>query len=462
MVTILSKIAQIVGQLAWGPWTVSVIMLIGLYLTVGSGAFQLRHIPLWMHHTAGSLFSSRREKKEGISPFQSVTVALAGTMGTGNIAGVAAAVTAGGAGAIFWMWVSALIGMIIDYSEIVLGMLYRKRGEKGQWQGGPMNYIRHALKSPAAAFFAFVCMLASFGMGNVVQVNSVAQVMHGSFSVPGIVTGIAIAALLALVIIGGIKRVASITERLVPLVTIVYTLAAVTVIIVNAERIPAAFEAIFADAFSMRAGAGGILGTAAIGIKRGIFTNEAGLGASVMAHTCADTDSAVKQGMWGVFEVFTDTIVMCTLTALVILTAPQDGLQGLDGALLSARAFASVFGRFGDILVALSLALLAFATLVAWSCYGEQCFVWLFGSSCIIIYRIVFVALAVLGSVSEMSIAWDISDALNALMAFPNLAAVVLLSPQIFSETRQFLAQEKKHGAKKKLFAPLKNADVRE
>lgn len=428
----------------WGPATVFVILFSGIYFSCGTGFFQLRRLRLWLGETilAAAKDTSKPLDGKALSPFQSLTVALAGTMGTGNIVGVAAAVTVGGAGAVFWMWTAAFFGMMTAYAENVLGIVYRRRSPSGEWLGGPMAYMEHGLGAKkAAVLFAFFCMISSFGMGNMVQINSVAGSLSDAFGVPYLLTGLLCAAVTGAVLLGGLKRAASFTEKLMPLLSGVYILACLTVIFAFLPRVPGAFKAIFIGAFSPRAAAGGVFGTVMTGIRRGVSSNEAGLGSSVMVHSCAEVECPAQQGMWGIFEVFVDTVVVCTLTALVILVSGVSGSE--SGAVLSARAFSSVFGSLGSPFVAVCVALFAFSTLVGWSCYGEKCFVYLFGESRVFVYRAAFVGFTVLGSVLRVDAVWDISDILNALMVFINVPAVFLLSPKVFSETAAFVRAKK-------------------
>lgn len=426
----------------WGPVTVLLILGAGIYFTLGTGIFQLTGGRIWLRETLFSLFRERdRSDPHALSPFQSLTVALAGTMGTGNIVGVAAAITIGGAGAVFWMWLAAFFGMMTAYAENVLGILYRRKTLSGEWNGGAMMYMEHGLgyRFPAVLFAVF-CMAAALGMGNIVQINSVSESMNDAFGIPPAVTGIAAAVLTGAVLLGGLKRAASLTEKLIPAISIIYIAACLAVITVFLPRLPAAFGEIFKGAFSVPAAGGGALGAAMTGIRRGVATNEAGLGSSVMVHSCADVKRPAQQGMWGIFEVFVDTIVVCTLTALVILVSgANDGTCG--GAVLSAKAFSSVFGSFASPFIAVSIALFAFSTLIGWSCYGERCYIYLFGEKSVLVYRLIFVAVTVLGSVMKLQLAWDISDVLNGLMALTNVPALLLLSPQVFKETREMLKE---------------------
>ena len=427
----------------WGPATIGLIMIVGVIFTVNTGVFQIRHSRRWLGCTVGSVLRKgsavKTRDKKSISQFQSLTVALAGTLGTGNIVGVATAITIGGAGSIFWMVISAVFSMIIAYAENVLGILYRRRNSKGEWCGGPMQYMEYGMGCKwLAVIFALACTFAALGMGNMVQINALAQSAEESLGVKPLYTGLVVAVLVGAVLLGGIKRVASFTEKLIPVISVGYIAACLVVIIANAEHIPQAVEEIIAGAFDPKSAAGGVLGTLLIGIRRGVASNEAGLGGSVMVHSCADVEHPAIQGMWGIFEVFTDTVVFCTLTAFAILTSGAVN-SGLDGALLSAAAFESVMGRFGGVFLTVSIALFAFATMIGWSCYGEKSFVYIFGEKYTLVYRLGFIGAVVLGSVMELGAVWSVSDILNAIMAFPNLAALIVLSPRVKECTKEYL-----------------------
>lgn len=433
------------ADILWGPATIGLIMIVGLIFTVNTGAFQIRHGKKWLGATIGSVLkkgdSLRVKDKKSISQFQSLTVALAGTLGTGNIVGVATAITIGGAGSIFWMVISAVLSMIICYAENVLGILYRRRNTKGEWCGGPMQYMEYGMGCKwLAVIFALACTLAALGMGNMVQINALAQSAQDSLSIPPLVTGIIVASVVGAVLLGGIKRAAMLTEKLIPIISIAYLAVCLIVITVNAKNIPQAFSDIIKGAFAPESAAGGVLGTLLIGIRRGIASNEAGLGGSVMVHSCADVEHPVIQGMWGIFEVFADTVVFCTLTALAILTSGALG-SGLDGALLSAAAFESVLGSFGGVFLTVSIALFAFSTMIGWSCYGEKSFTYIFGEKYTVLYRVIFIMAIVLGSVMQLSAVWSVSDILNAVMAFPNLAALIILAPKVKTATKDYLSK---------------------
>lgn len=443
----------------WGWPVLCLILLAGVLFTFRLGFFQVTHCGLWLKKTMGSLFCREKadEDRSNISPFQALTTALAGSIGTGNIVGVATALTLGGPGAIFWMWVSAGLGMMTIFAETVLGLKYRQKDKQGRWLGGAMYYLQYGLGSKGlAVVFAGACVLASFGMGNMAQSNSIGSSLQDTFGIPPLLTGGVVAVVLALVLMGGIQRIAKVTEKIVPAMSICYLLAGMILLGVFWRNIPEAFAQIFASAFDLRGVLGGVGGYGMLtamrtGISRGIFTNEAGLGSSVMAHSSAETKEPVEQGMWGIFQVFIDTIVVCTITALCILCTNVMG-SGLDGAALSAAAFQSVFGRFGQGLIAVSITFFAFATMLGWSYYGECALRYLCGLSrflsrhskgTVTLYRLVFAAVTLLGCQLELWLVWDVCDTLNGCMAIPNLIAVFFLSGEVVRETRSYLKRKR-------------------
>ena len=440
---------DMVHAFVWGVPMLALLVGTGVYFTAKTRLFQLRHIGLWLRRTLFSCFTGEARRKssgQAVSPFATMCTALAATVGTGNIAGVATALTIGGPGAVFWMWISAFFGMMTAFAENTLGMLYRERGPDGAWRGGPMLYLKKGLHSPfLAAAFALSCVLASFGMGNMSQCNSIAGGLSGIFGVPPLVTGIATAALLGAVMLGGLKRVTRVTETLVPFMALFYMGGALVVLWCRREYLPQACGQILACAFDWKAGTGGAAGygiaqALRTGVSRGVFSNEAGLGSSVMVHAAADAKEPCEQGMWAVFEVFFDTIVMCTMTALVLLSsgvydAAQYGAaagtpllaQLATGAQLTAAAFSTVFGPPGGGFVAVSLVLFAFSTLLGWSYYGQRAAEYLFGEHAAPVYRALFLAAAVLGCTMRLDLAWALSDTFNGLMALPNLIGVLAL-----------------------------------
>jgi len=403
----ITQINNAVNGVVWGPAGLALLFGTGLIMSVRTGFFQFRKMGYWLRHTIGAIFTNKdvtaHTSKEdmAISQFQSMCTALAGTIGTGNIVGVATAIVSGGPGAIFWMWVMALLGMMTSFSENVLGVYYRRKNEKGEWSGGAMYYLTDGLGAKKgckqlgkvlAVLFACFCILASFGIGNMSQLNSIAGNMNAAFGVPTIVTGLALMVVTALIVIGGLKRVAAVTEKLVPLMALFYIAGALIIVVMHAGNIPAAFGAIFKGAFNLQAAGGGALGygisqTITWGFKRGAFSNEAGLGSAVMVNSASNVKEPVHQGMWGVFEVFADTIVVCTLTALVILTTGVVDLQ--SGAVLAnvqdnalvGQAFTAAFGSFGPKFIAISILLFAYSTTLGWSHYGTKAVEYLFGTT---------------------------------------------------------------------------------
>ena len=437
------------GAFLWTPVMLVILLGFGIILTVRFKFFQLVHIKKICRETVGTLFIKKDKKinKNKITPFEAVSAALAGTMGVGNIAGVATAITAGGAGAIFWMWVSAFFCMIIKYIEVTLSQLYKIKQGSG-YIGGPMYYISQGLKSPRlAGLFAFFCIISSFGIGNMSQANTISESFNSTFGISKILTGAIVSLVAALIIIGGVKRIVAFTSRMIPAMSLIYITAALIIIIFNAHNLGEVIKLIFTEAFAPRQAGAGFLGfltsrAVRFGISRGIFTHEAGLGSAPIAHAVASPKSPAEQGMWGIFEVFFDTLVVCTLTALAILTTGAYKISGLDGINLTNQAFASVFGGISGIFLSISILFFALLTLVTWSFYGECCVIYLFErkqKAAKIIYKIIFLILIVAGSAGNIETVWNLSDIFNALMALPNMAAVIMLSPAVYRETRDYL-----------------------
>lgn len=442
----------------------SIVMMVllicaGFFLSARLGFIQFRKFGTFMKGTVGSLFDKSQHKKDknSVSPFQAVTTALAGTIGTGSIAGVATALVSGGPGAIFWMWISALVGMITKYSEIVLSLKYREKDENGAWRGGPMYYIKNGLGKSwgwLAATFAVFAMIACIGTGNLTQSNSIAVAAESTFSIAPWITGIVLMIIVAVVILGGVKRIASINEKLVPIMAVFFILASIVALSLNVTRIPYAFACIFEEAFNFKAAFGGVVGFGIIkamrfGVGRGVFTNEAGLGSAPIAHSASSTEDPVKQGMWGVFEVFITTIIICTMSALVILTStqylPLDD-SALSGASLSAAAFGEAIPYVGEIGIAIATVFFALSTMLGWAYYGEVCAGYLCkkrANVAIMIYRIIYVGFVFVGAIAELDLVWLVADCFNALMALPNLVALVALSGVVVSITREHFAKNK-------------------
>jgi AGCS family alanine or glycine:cation symporter len=444
------KINSAVNSVVWGPLIIILIIGTGTYLSIMTKFFSVTKLGYTLRNTLLKMFA-KDDKGEGeVTAFQAVATALAATVGTGNIAGVATAIALGGPGAVFWMWLAAIMGMTTKFAEVVLAVNYREKTEDGRFVGGPMYYITNGLGKSwkwLAVLFAIFGTFASFGIGCMVQSNSVALSAESTFGIPVLITGIALAILTAVVIVGGIKRIGAFTEKLVPFMAALYILGGLWLLIANASRLPNAFSMIFTNAFTGTAAVGGFAGTVMMqairfGVARGIFTNEAGLGSAPIAHAAATTDHPVRQGLWGIFEVFMDTIVICSITALSILVT---GVweTGESGAVLSAMAFDTGLPGVGRYIVSIGLILFAYSTILGWEYYGERCLEYLAGTKPIMAYRIIWVIAVVIGAVGGLELMWDIADTLNALMAFPNLIGVLMLSPVVFRLTKEFFAKEK-------------------
>lgn len=454
----LLKFNGFINKIVWG-WPMIILLLwTSIFLTFRLKVVQVAKFPYIMRNTLASIFKKSEGIGQGeVTAFQAVATALAATVGTGNIAGVALAIAVGGPGAVFWLWFSAFFGMATKFSEVVLAVTYREVKSNGSYNGGPMYYIQKGLGLTwLATIFAVFGTLASFGIGNMTQANSVAHALRSTFSINPVITGIVLAVLIGIVILGGIKRIGAVTEKLVPLMALLYIISSLIIIAIERANIPSAFQMIFESAFTGRAASGGFLGaglllTMRFGIARGIFTNEAGLGSAPIAHAAATTDHPVRQGIWGVFEVFMDTIVICTMTALVILVS---GLwdSGMEGAALTAAAFETGFTG-GSMIVSIGLSLFAFSTILGWAYYGERCCDYLFGPTGIKVYRIVFVPMVFVGATGGLKAIWDISDTLNGLMAIPNLIGLIFLSGVVTIMTNDFFKNPNKirHSSKEYL-----------
>ncbi|MBE6740023.1 MAG: alanine:cation symporter family protein [Ruminococcaceae bacterium] len=499
----LDKIAQINGEVngvVWGPIGLALLIGTGLLMTLVTKVFQISHLRLWWKNTIGSMFHKdviKHSKEKGsISPFQALCTALAATVGTGNIAGVAAAICIGGAGAVFWMWVAAFLGMMTNYSENVLGMYFRRKNAKDEWSGGAMYYLKDGLGkkkgckwigSILAVLFCIFTMLASFGIGSMGQVNKIvanvaaafnvealsSKMVFGDVSLYNLLLGVVIMALTALITLGGLKRIASVAEKIVPFMVVLFVAGSLVIIGVNYQAIIPAFKAIFVNAFAPEAfvggGIGGVIVAMTNGFKRGVFSNEAGLGSSVMVHSNSNIKEPVKQGMWGIFEVFADTMIVCTMTALVVLTsggleggvfnvATGEIAEGLTDATLVGGAFNYVFpwGNIGQRFIAIAMFLFAFTTVLGWSHYGSKAWEYLFGAKTTVIFRIIHVCTVIFGAVLSSSLAWDISDTFNGLMMIPNLIGVVVLFPLVMKITKNFVDRK----IKKQDVAPVLSYDA--
>lgn len=445
---------NIIGQInsfAWGPPMLSALGFTGLLLTLGLAFMPWRKVGYGFH----LLFDkSEAAKGEGeVKPFNALMTALSATVGTGNIAGVATAIALGGPGAIFYMWVIALLGMATKYAEAVCAVTYREVDDNGKYVGGPMYYLKNGVGEFAPALgkylglaFAIFGAIAAFGIGNGVQVNSMANVLNAHFSVPHYITGIVVAALVGIVIFGGIKRIADVAGKLVPAMIILYVGAALVILAINISEIPAAFVLIFESAFNPVAATGGFAGAAVaaairFGVARGVFSNESGLGSAAIAHAAAKTNNPVKQGIIAMLGTFIDTIIVCTMTALVIITSGA-WTSGKNGAELTSSAFGSAIPG-GEYIVTIALAVFAFTTILGWSYYGERCWQYLFHEKSLVIYRVAWV-LAVLSFANfKVELVWNLSDTLNGLMAIPNLIGLVLLAPMVFKVTREYFDKQK-------------------
>lgn len=490
MESVLNKIVEVngaVNSFVWGAFGLVLLVGTGILMTVLTKFFQLSHIGHWFKRTIGSVFNKSisghtGKKDKSISQFQSMCTALAATVGVGNIAGVASAIATGGAGAVFWMWIAAFFGMMTNFSENVLGIYYRRKNPQGEWSGGAMYYLRDGLGAKKgfktigkvlAVLFAIFALLASFGIGNMGQVNKIVANVQSAFDIEAlssqvlfgegdsavtlysVIIGAVIMVLVALIVLGGVKRIGAVAEKIVPFMVILFVLGSLTIIGVHYDAVGDAFASIFKTAFNPIAATGGTLGylvsvVITQGFKRGVFSNEAGLGSSVMVHSNSKVKEPVQQGMWGIFEVFVDTIVVCTMTALVILTsgvydlttgtiAPGAGQE----ATLVASAFDTVFTfggvNIGSMFIAIAIFLFAFTTVLGWSHYGTKAFEYLFGTKATIVYKVIFVLMIMSGAVMTSSIAWDISDTFNGLMMFPNLIGVVSLSGLVVKITKNYV-----------------------
>jgi AGCS family alanine or glycine:cation symporter len=426
---------------AWGPVMLVLLLGTGLYLSLGLHFMTVRRIPAAMR----LMLQGRQGRGEGdISPFSALMTSLSATIGTGNIAGVATAVALGGPGALFWMWITALVGMATKYAEAVCAVHFREQDEQGNYSGGPMYYIRNGLHRRwhwLGIAFAVFGGLAGFGLANTVQSNSVSQVLQDAFSVPPLATGLVLMALVGAVVLGGIRRIASVASFLVPIMALSYVLMSLVVILVNMEEVPGAVATIVEAAFTGTAAAGGFAGATVwaalrFGVARGIFSNEAGLGSAPIAHAAARTDQPVQQGMIAMLGTFIDTLIVCTMTGLVIVIMDV-WPTGVSGASLTSMAFAQAFPG-GEYVVTLGLCLFAFTTMIGWSFYGERCVVFLFGTHAILPFRVAWVLAIPVGTVVELNLVWLIADTLNAFMAIPNLIALILLGPLVFRLTRDY------------------------
>ena len=451
----------------WTPWLLGLFLLTGLVYSAGSGLFQLFECRTWWRATAGSLLQRRGQKTGGLSPLQALATALASTMGTGSIAGVAAALTLGGPGAVFWMWVSALLGMATKYSEVLLSVKFRERNALGDWVGGPMYYIKNGLGKNWKWLGAVFCIfggLASFGIGNAVQVGEITSAVNTAIQsfvpaaadyqmVINIVLAVILMVIIGVVLVGGIKRIGEVTEFMVPVMSVIYIVACLLVIGANINKVPHVFAMIFQGAFTPEGVTGGV---AAItiktciewGVKRGVFSNEAGLGSAPIAHAATSESNPVKQGLYGIFEVFMDTIVICTLSGLTLLLAlDADTINyGVKGSTaLNAQALGTVLGgKVGALIIAIGLSLFALSTVLSWGLYGTRCWEFLLGEKAVKPYQIIFTLVVIISATMDLTLAWNIADTLNGLMAIPNLIGLILLCPVVFKMTKEYFDTDRR------------------
>lgn len=436
-----------VNGVVWGPIMLALLIGTGLFLSIATGFPQFRRFSYAVKNTVGSLFSKNQHSKDesGVSPFQAVATAMAGTIGTGSIAGIATAIVSGGPGAVFWMWVSALLGMVTKYAEIVLSLRYREKNRDGQWVGGPMYYLKNGLGAKwLAAAFCLFCIAACLGTGNATQSNSIAVALESTIGVAPWITGVILTVLVAAVILGGVRRIATVNEKMVPFMAAVYVFCALAAVVLNFEKVPEAFGLIFREAFNFRAAAGGVAGYGVLtamrfGFAKGVFSNEAGLGSAPIAHASSSTKDPVKQGLWGLFEVFFTTVIICTMSALAILTAGLWDTGAYQGSALCIASFNTILPGLGGIGVTLSTVFFALSTILGWAYYGEVSIGFLAGQShaAVPVYRLVYVAFVFIGAVGSLDVVWGVSETMNGLMAIPNLIGLLGLWKVVRDATRE-------------------------
>ncbi len=461
MLSTIETINQVVNDFIWGVPAMVCIIGVGFYLSCRTGFLQIRKFSYAIQTTIGRMFRKRNASDGALTPFQAVCTALAATVGTGNIAGVAGAIAIGGPGAVFWMWVSAVLGMCTKFAEVTLAVYYRETNKEGDLVGGPMYYIKNGLGKNwqfLAVLFSAFGVLTVFGTGNATQVNTITTAVNsallscgliseGAVKTSNLIQGIIIAALVALILLGGVKRIGQVTEKLVPFMALLYIVLSVGIILFRIQALPSVIQAIFEGAFKPAAVTGGAVGSLFMSIKkgvsRGIFSNEAGLGTGSIAHACADTRKPVKQGMFGIFEVFTDTIVICTLTALVILCSQVPvGYGQAAGAELTIQGFISVYGNWVSVFTAVAMCCFAFSTILGWGLYGARCIEFLFSEKVIKPFMVAYSLVAILGATADLGLMWNIAETFNGLMAIPNLIALFLLSGTVVKLTKEYFAGE--------------------
>ena len=466
MLETITAVNQAVNSFIWGIPAMVCIIGVGLLLSVRTGFLQLRKFPYAIKTIIGRIFRKKDASDGAMTPFQAVCTALAATVGTGNIAGVAGAIAIGGPGAVFWMWCSALLGMCTKFSEVTLAVHFRERNKNGELVGGPMYYIKNGLGSRwqfLAVLYSLFGVLTVFGTGNATQVNTIVTAIDSALLAYGsslnsilptvnLVVGVVVAMMVAMVLLGGVKRIGSVTEKLVPFMALFYVVLALGVVVINYRRFPAVLASIVGGAFDPQAFTGGVIGSIFLsmqkGVSRGIFSNEAGLGTGSIAHACADTSKPVKQGMFGIFEVFADTIVICTLTAMVILCSGVPvGYGSAAGAELTISGFTATYGGWSSVFTAVALCCFAFSTIIGWGLYGSRCIEFLFHTDKVVgPFLVVYSFVSILGATVDLGLLWSIADTFNGLMSIPNLIALLLLSGTVAKLTKEFFAGE---GAKK-------------
>ena len=466
MLETITAVNQAVNSFIWGIPAMVCIIGVGLLLSVRTGFLQIRKFPYAIRTTIGRIFRRKDASDGAMTPFQAVCTALAATVGTGNIAGVAGAIAIGGPGAVFWMWCSALLGMCTKFAEVTLAVHFRERNKNGELVGGPMYYIKNGLGSRwqfLAALYSLFGVLTVFGTGNATQVNTIVTAIDSALLATGsglngilptlnLIVGVVVAMMVAMVLLGGVKRIGSVTEKLVPFMALFYIVLALGVVALNYRRFPAVIASIVGGAFDPQAVTGGAIGSVFLsmqkGVSRGIFSNEAGLGTGSIAHACADTHKPVKQGMFGIFEVFADTIVICTLTAMVILCSGVPvGYGSAAGAELTISGFTATYGGWSSIFTAVALCCFAFSTIIGWGLYGSRCIEFLFHTDKVVgPFLVVYSFVSILGATVDLGLLWSIADTFNGLMSIPNLIALLLLSGTVAKLTKEFFAGE---GAKK-------------
>lgn len=462
MLEIIKSVNSAVNSFIWGVPAMICIIGVGLYLSIRTNFIQIRKFPYAIKTTLGRMFHKKEASDGTMTPFQAVCTALAATVGTGNIAGVAGAIAIGGPGAVFWMWISAFLGMCTKFSEVTLAVHFRERNKNGDYVGGPMYYIKNGLSKNwqwLAVLFSAFGVLTVFGTGNATQANTITTAINSALlnynildqsqlKTSNLIIGILLAVLLALVLLGGVKRIGKVTEKLVPFMALLYIVLALGVVFLNIEHVPGVFQSIVSGAFNPAAVTGGIVGSFFLsmkkGVSRGIFSNEAGLGTGSIAHACADTQEPVKQGLFGIFEVFTDTIVICTLTALVILCSGIPVAYGSDaGAELTILGFTSTYGNWVSIFTAVAMCCFAFSTMIGWGLYGARCIEFLFSIKVIRPFMLVYSLVAILGATVDLGLLWSIAETFNGLMSIPNLIALFLLSGTVVKLVKEYFKPKK-------------------